>query len=245
VLVTGGASGIGLATVQAFLRCGAKVAINDLETSSQLSDTVEHLRSEGHEVIAAPGDVGNPHQAAKMVSNAIEMLGGLDCLVNNAATPGTSKTIKPSDFEGQSEEFWGLLLNVNLVGPFRCTKAAAGALTKSSGSIVNTASIAALGGGGSSSVYCATKAGLMSLTREWARALAPQVRVNAIAPGYVDSDWMCRFSNEDEMLTSSTEDIPLGRVGSPEEYAEVILFLAAGADYITGQTLIVDGGLTC
>lgn len=244
VLVTGGASGIGLATVQTFLRCGARVALNDLETSPNLEDTIARLRSEGHDVFSVPGDVGKSDGAADMVAKAIDILGGLDFLINNAATPGTTSTIPPADFEAQSEEFWDLLLNVNLKGPFRCTKAAANALKESSGSIVNTASIAAMGGGGSSSVYCATKAGLISLTREWARALAPQVRVNAIAPGYVDSNWMCRFEDDDDILTSSMRDVPLGRIGTPEDYAEVILFLAAGADYVTGQTLVVDGGLT-
>lgn len=102
---------------------------------------------------------------------------------------------------------------------------------------MNTASISAHGGGGSSSVYCATKAGLVSLTREWARALAPEVRVNAIAPGVVNSDWMCRFGDD-------TFEVPLGRAGEPEDYGDVILYLAAGADYVTGQTLNVDGGLT-
>jgi len=116
-------------------------------------------------------------------------------------------------------------------------------LTQSSGAIVNTASISALGQGGSSSAYCATKAGLISLTREWARALAPKVRVNAIAPGVVDSDWMCRFDDEDEVYGSAST-VPLGRAGSPADYGEPILWLAAGADYVTGQTLNVDGGLT-
>jgi len=106
---------------------------------------------------------------------------------------------------------------------------------------VNTASIAACGGGGSSSPYCATKAGLISLAREWARALAPDVRVNAIAPDMVDSDWMCRL--EDTNLDWANK-IPLQRAGSPQDYAEVILFLAAGADCVSGQAPTVDGGLT-
>jgi 3-oxoacyl-[acyl-carrier protein] reductase len=132
-------------------------------------------------------------------------------------------------------------LHVNLLGPFRCTRAAADVLKASKGAVVNTASIAAFGGGGSSSPYCASKAALVSLTREWARALAPDVRVNAIAPGMVDSQWMCRF---EETGLDVTETIPLQRAGSPEDYAEAILFLAAGAGYVNGQTLTVDGGLS-
>ena len=239
-LVTGGASGIGLGTVEAFLRCGATVAINDLP-GRKLDDLVSRLSAEGHSVIAAAGNVGDAEDADRMVSEAITNMNGLDYLINNAGTPGTSIPIPADDFASQTEEFWGLLLSVNLLGPFRCTRAAAEALKRSKGAIVNTASISAYGGGGSSSPYCATKSALVNLTREWARALAPDVRVNAIAPGMVDSDWMCSF--EDGHL-DWTDKIPLQRAGSPEDYAEVILFLAAGAGYVSGQTLTVDGGLT-
>lgn len=243
-LVTGAASGIGLGTVMAFLRCGATVAINDLPGSQPLADAVQELQKQGHDVIAAPGNIGDPADTPRMVGQAIDALGGLDYLINNAATPGTTSKIPPADFNRQDEDFWSLLLNVNLIGPYRCTKAAAPALKAASGAIVNTASISAHGGGGSSSVYCATKAGLITLTREWARALAPEVRVNAIAPGHVDSNWMCKFTEDDGPNFSSPDTVPLRRIGSPEDYGEVILFLAAGADYITGQTINVDGGLT-
>ena len=169
-----------------FLRCGASVAVNDL-ADDRLTAVVDELAGAGHAVVAAPGDVGNPEQAPAMVAQAVAALGGLDYLVNNAGTPGTARPIATDDFERQDEDFWQLLVNVNLVGPHRCTRAAAEALRATGGAIVNTTSIAAFRGGGSSAVYCATKAGLVSLTREWARALAPQVRVNAIAPGLVDS----------------------------------------------------------
>jgi 3-oxoacyl-[acyl-carrier protein] reductase len=240
VLVTGGASGIGLGTVEAFLRCGASVAINDLP-GEKLDSLIARLAADGHRVISAAGNIGEADAAADMVAGAITGLDGLDYLINNAGTPGTSTPIPAGDFERQTEGFWELLLNVNLLGPFRCTRAAADTLRAARGAVVNTASIAAFGGGGSSSPYCATKAGLVSLTREWARALAPDVRVIAIAPGLVDSDWMCRF---EESGLDATDNVPLQRAGTPQEYAEAILFLAAGADYVSGQTLTVDGGLT-
>lgn len=239
VLVTGAASGIGLATVKAFLENGASVAINDLP-GEKLDTVLDELTSKGSKVIAAPGDIGDPDTASDMVNQAISGLGGLNYLINNAGTPATSTPIAAADFERQDESLWNRLLNVNLLGPYRCTRAAADALRQSNGAIVNTASVSAFGGGGSSSPYCATKAALVAITREWSRALAPEVRVNAIAPGIVGSDWMCRF---EETEFDVVNEVPLERQGEPEEYAEFILFLAAGATYMTGQTVIVDGGL--
>jgi 3-oxoacyl-[acyl-carrier protein] reductase len=239
VLVTGGASGIGLATVRAFLKNGATVAINDLP-GDKLDAVLNEFSSNGGKVIAAPGDIGDPDSASAMVDHAILNLGGLDYLINNAGTPATRTPIDPADFDRQDEALWSRLLNVNLLGPYRCTRAAANTLRQSKGAIVNTASVSAFGRGGSSSPYCATKAALVAITREWSRALAPEVRVNAIAPGLVESDWMCRF---EETEFDVVYEVPLGREGQPDEYAEFILFLAAGATYMTGQTVIVDGGM--
>jgi 3-oxoacyl-[acyl-carrier protein] reductase len=238
VLVTGGASGIGLATVRAFLKAGATVAVNDLP-GDRLDATIDELTTEGFNAIAAPADIGNAQAATDMVHSAVKTMQGLDYLINNAGTPATRTPIAADDFERQDESLWQTLLSVNLLGPYRCTKTAAPVLRQSRGAIVNTASVSAFGGGGSSSPYCATKAALVALTREWARALAPEVRVNAIAPGLVDSDWMCRFED-----TEFDTTVPLQRSGQPEEYAEHIVYLAAGASYMTGQTVIVDGGLS-
>lgn len=239
-LVTGGASGIGLATAELFARLCAEVVINDLAANPALQNQADRLAAEGLKVIAVAGDVGNDKSAHEMVMSSISQLGGLDYLINNAGTPGTSDPIPADNLKAQSEDFWRLLLNVNLQGPFRCTAAAISALQASKGAIVNTASTAGVIGGGSSSAYSATKAALINLTREHARAFGPDVRVNAIAPGLVASNWACRFDIPEDKLKS----LPLKRSGQPEDYAETILFLCAGAAYITGQTLIVDGGLT-
>lgn len=239
--VTGGASGIGLATVERLARNGAKVAINDLVGNPRLEQEAARLRSAGLDVAAFPGDVSKPDQVNAMMQDAVRHFCRLDFLVNNAATPGTEAPIPPSDFERQDEAFWAKLLSINQVGPYRCIKAAAPHLKQAKGAVVNVASTAGLGYGGSSSVYAATKAALILLTKEWAHALGPDVRVNAVAPNVVDgSGWECRF--DPAALAEHVAKLPLRRAGRPEDYAEVIFYLLAGAGYITGQTIVADGG---
>jgi len=150
--------------------------------------------------------------------------------------------LTPPDLDLITEDLWSVLLETNLLGVFRCAKAAAPALKKVRGAIVNTASIAGLGRAGSSLAYGATKAGVVSLTQNLARALAPEVRVNAIAPGAVDSAWMLEWTNEERQ--QSIERALLKRRCLPEDLAEVIVFLGFGAAMVTGQTVTVDGGLT-
>ena len=142
-LVTGAASGIGLATAEAFARCGAAVAINHLPDDSRGPHEIERLKTRGYRVVAAPGDVSQPGQAERMVSTAIDALGRLDFLVNNAGTPATPRPIPFADFDALTENFWSTILNTNLIGPFRCTHAAMPALKLARGAICNTASIAA------------------------------------------------------------------------------------------------------
>jgi 3-oxoacyl-[acyl-carrier protein] reductase len=241
-LVTGGASGIGLATAAMLARNGATVAINFLPDDGRGKDAVAALRSEGFKAIEAPGDVGDAGDCDRMVKNAIAALGGLDLLVSNAGTPGTRHKIEPRELDLVTEELWNTLLQVNLLGIFRCAKAAAPALRVARGAIVNTASIAGLGRAGSSLSYSATKAGVVSLTQNLARALGPEVRVNAVAPGAVDSTWMVEWT--DEQRRASIEGAVLKRRCTPDDIAEVIVFLGFGGAMVTGQTIVVDGGLT-
>jgi 3-oxoacyl-[acyl-carrier protein] reductase len=239
-LVTGAASGIGYATVAAFARRGAKVALNHLPDDARGPQAVERLRGEGLDVIAAPGDVSQAGAAEAMVRAAIDKLGRLDYLANNAGTPATAEPIAPRELDRLSEEFWTTILSTNLLGPFRCTHAAAEALRAVQGAVCNTASVAGLNMPGSSMAYGASKAALINLTKNLARALAPQARVNAVAPGHVDTEWTRAWPAARK--AAAIERTLLRRHCTAEDIAGAIVFLCADTSMITAQTLVVDGG---
>ena len=240
VLVTGAASGIGLATAELFAARGTRVALNYLPNDERGPAAVERMRANGHAVIAAPGDVSSPHSVEKMVRDALAGLGRLDFLVNNAGTPATVEPISPGELDRLTDEFWATILGTNLLGPFRCTRAAASALKSAQGAVCNTASVAGRNMPGSSMAYGASKASLINLTKNLARALAPQVRVNAVAPGFVDSDWTRQWPAERKQ--ASIERTLLKRACTPADIAAAIVFLCADAAMVTAQTLVVDGG---
>lgn len=241
-LVTGGASGIGLATVIMLAENGATVALNHLEDDPAGPAQVSRLQEQGLKVVGAAGNVSVAGNAETMVLSAIETLGGLDILVNNAGTSGTQDKIPPSELDMMTEEFWQLLLNTNLLGAFRCAKAAAESLKAGQGAVVNIASIAGLGKQGSSIAYAASKAALVSLTQSLARGLAPEVRVNAVAPGQTRTPWTENWPEERKQWARDLS--VLDRVSEPEDIAEAVLFLAAGGKMVTGHVLVVDGGMT-
>ncbi|MCU0889072.1 MAG: SDR family oxidoreductase [Rubritepida sp.] len=220
-LVTGGASGIGLATVRLLAASGCRVAINHLAEDARGPEQVESLRAEGFDVLSAPGNVADAADAPRMVEQAARDLGRLDYLVNNAGTPGTRNSIPPTALDLITEELWETVIEVNLLGVFRCSKAAAPHLKATGGAIVSVASIAGLNSPGSSMAYGATKAGVISLTKNL---------------------WMVEWTNEQRV--QSIEKAVLKRRCEPEDLAEVMVFLLAGAAMVTGQTIVVDGGLT-
>ncbi len=238
-LVTGAASGIGLGTAALLARSGATVAMNDLVLGPRLEAEAARLKAEGWGVVPVAGDIGSEAGAAAIVGQARAALGGLDYLVNNAGTPATKTPIPVNDLDSLTPQFWERILSVNLMGAFWMTKAAAKDLRAAKGAVVNTVSDAAFGGGASSLAYACAKAGLLRQTELLAKALAPEVRVNGIAPGYVNSNWECSFG---DMEANARARVPLQRVGQPADYAELIVFLCAGAAYVTGEVVIANGG---
>jgi NAD(P)-dependent dehydrogenase (short-subunit alcohol dehydrogenase family) len=242
VLVTGGTRGIGKAVVNAFNEAGALVAVNGRTVNSV--DVMLDTMRENERLYAAPGDVGTVAGCELAVNRAIELFGGLDILVNSAGI-GEDVSVDDSD-----ESLWDRTLNVNLKGTFFCCKSALDELRSSRGNIVNVASDAGLMGNPNSSIYCASKGGVVNLTRALALELAPVVRINCVCPGYVDTDMVRRdwIDKEDDPTSAEkylTDYAPMKRIATPNEIASSILYLASEeAQFITGSALQIDGGST-
>jgi ketoreductase RED2 len=233
VAVTGSSSGIGEASARAFSRAGAAVLVNSA-----------HSVVEGEAVAAAlpearyvQGDITAPGVPEHLVEVAREQWGRLDVLVNNA---GTTAVIPHHDLEAASVEVWRRIFEVNVFGTWAMSVAALPALRETKGCIVNVASVAGVRPTGSSIPYAASKAALNHMTRLLAKVVGPDVRVNAVAPGLVDTPWTEDWDVVREVVRQVA---PMRRSGQPDDVAEVVLALAS-ATYVTGQVVVVDGGLS-
>ncbi len=241
-VVTGSAVGVGRATTIELAKRGSNVVVNYSRSEDDAKETVALVEAQGARALLVRADVSNDAEVREMMAAAVKEFGGIDVLVNNAAT---TAFVGFADLEGMTEEKWDHILAVNLKGPFFCTRAAAEALKASgNGAIVNIASIAGVKSIGSSIAYAASKAGLINMTVGLARTLAPEVRVNCVAPGFIDSRWLRRGLGDfyEPVRQRTAEQTPLGRVSTPEDVAQIALSLIEGADFVTGQCVVVDGG---
>jgi len=238
-LITGGGTGMGRAAALLFAREGASVAVNYSRSRDEAEDVVAKIRDEGGKAIAIQASVAKEAEVIAMVRRVEEKFGRLDALINNA---GWTQRVAHDKLEELTDDIWNQTLDVNLRGVFYCVRAAAPLLRKQEGaSVVNNASIAALTGSGSSIVYAAAKAAVVTMTMSLARSLAPEIRVNAVAPGFVRT----QFANwPAEMYEKALPRIPLQRLPTVEDVANAMLFLVADARSTTGETILVDGGVT-
>jgi 3-oxoacyl-[acyl-carrier protein] reductase len=241
-IVTGGGTGIGRAVAESLARAGAgAVVVNYSRSEEDAVATAAALGELGCEGVPHRASVADDAAVRAMVDETVARFGRLDVLVNNA---GTTRFIPMADLEAVTGEVWDEIMSVNLIGPFSCARAAAPALRRAHGAIVNVASIAGTRASGSSLPYGVSKAALLQLTRNLAVALAPEVRVNAVVPGLVATRWFrVRFGDEaaasqEERLAATT---PLRAVATAEHVAQAVMgFL--GSDLVTGESVIVDGG---
>ena len=234
-LVTGASRGIGRAIAIKFAKNGAIVGINYFKSENEARKVLE-LVNEHSKGVLLKGDVGSYKEAKKIVEDFIKFAGGIDILVNNAGI------YERKNFEELSEEQWDETLRINLKGSFNICKHAIPYM-KEGGKIIFISSQLALKGSSHGADYAASKAGLLGLMKSLAIELASRkINVNAIAPGTIDTDIIAGYSMKERM--EREKQIPLGRIGKPEDVANVALFLASDlANYVTGEVILVTGGL--
>jgi 3-oxoacyl-[acyl-carrier protein] reductase len=237
-VVTGAGTGMGRAIAELFAEQGARVVVNYNQSRDAAEEKVAGIRARGGTAIAMQADVSKRDQAEALVAATEREYGRIDYLINNA---GWSTRIPHAQMDELTDEVWDKTFNTNLRGTFYCVRAATPLLQRQPGAaIVNIASVAALLGMGSSMAYAASKGGMVTMTRSLARALAPNVRVNAVLPGFVRT----RFAGWTEDAFASTEKItPLRKLATVEDVAHATLFFCAYALGTTGETLVVDGGM--
>ncbi|MHC5035074.1 MAG: 3-oxoacyl-[acyl-carrier-protein] reductase [Planctomycetota bacterium] len=235
--VTGASRGIGRAVCLALAEAGANVAGIDV-IADALEETGALVSEKGVGFLAVQADVSDIGQMQDAVARAVGMFGSLDVLVNNAGITRDSLLIR------MTEEDWSRVIEINLTGVYNGIKAAARTMMKQrSGRIINIASVVGITGNAGQANYSASKAGVIGLTKTAARELASRnVNVNAVAPGFIQTPMTDKLS--DEARNSALAGIPLGRFGQPEDVANAVLFLAGPlSDYVTGQVIVVDGGM--
>ena len=243
IIITGGGTGVGSACAQELAKCGARVVIGYNKSKEGAIATKKKCKALGSDAITIQGDVALDDDCKKIVSKTIDQWGRIDGLVNNA---GITKFAAPNDLDALSSQDFIDLYSTNVVGSYQMLRACSEHLKTSRGSVVNVSSIAGIKAIGSSTAYVASKAALNAMTVALARALAPEIRINAVCPGLVDTEWHSkRFSDEEykSFLEKYEKTVPLEEAAAPKDIADTILWLLSSARLITGETILVDAGL--
>ena len=242
-LITGAATGIGRAAAVALAEAGYDVAINYSRSDQAARETSALAKAKGARTLLFQCDVSDDPSVRKMLAAVEKEFGRLDALVNNA---GTTSSVKASDFEAMTAEEWDRVFAVNVRGMFQVTRASAPLLKIARGSVVNTASIVGLRPGPQPLPYAASKAAVVSLTKLLALNLAPDVRVNAVAPGWMEGDWMKRMLADryDDLMARRAKSTPLRRCATSEDVAEVIVNLVTSNRFVNGEVIVIDGGFS-
>lgn len=241
--MTGAASGIGRSAALAFARAGYDVAINYSRSEAAAKLVGAEAEKVGARTLLVRCDVADDAGVREMIGKVTEKFGRLDVLINNA---GTTTEVKPKDFDAMTVEEWDRVFAVNVRGVFLVTRAALPLLRASKGCIVNTASIVGLRPGPQPLPYAASKAAVVNLTKTLAYNLGPDIRVNAVAPGWMEGDWMQRMLKDkyEDLMARRAKLTPLKRCVTADDVAETMLSLVRSNHFVTGEVVVVDGGFS-
>lgn len=244
VLVTGGGRGIGRSSALAFAKAGFDVAVNYSRSEHAAREVAEEAEQAGVKTLVVKADVADEAAVRAMAETVGVHFGRLDVLVNNA---GTTTDTPPSDLDGLSMADWDRIFAVNVRGTFQVTRACVPLLRRSApAAVVNLASVVGVRPGPQPFPYAASKAAIVNLTRTLAGALGPEIRVNAVAPGWMEGEWMAEAlgDNYETLMSRRAKRTPLRRCVTPDEVAATILSLATSNPFVNGETVVIDGGYT-